>query len=217
MSIYFKDNEVAPIYLDNVKLRKLVDRSITTITAEDLAGVTSIGRSAFAYCSSLTGVTIPGSVTRIGEQAFDASYHQGNIATVNFSKNSTLQSIGDYAFRYQWKLQKFICPASVTSMNGRAFYGCDIVKLIMLPTAPPTIGAAFSNDPKTIYVPYASMTNYSTMTNWTAVTARMFPLVNTISDLASIDTTTYTKACVIGTDESYKEYTYDGSQWSEVI
>ena len=32
--------------------------------------VTSIGRSAFEYCSGLTSVTIPGSVTSIGVEAF---------------------------------------------------------------------------------------------------------------------------------------------------
>lgn len=32
--------------------------------------VTSIGDDAFSYCSGLTGVTIPNSVTRIGNSAF---------------------------------------------------------------------------------------------------------------------------------------------------
>ena len=44
------------------------DTEITDLVIPD--GVTSIGSSAFEYCSGLTSVTIPGSVTRIGDSAF---------------------------------------------------------------------------------------------------------------------------------------------------
>ena len=48
--------------------------------------VTQIGNSAFAYCTSLTKVLIPDSVTPIGEDAFDFEgltgvYFQGNAPT----------------------------------------------------------------------------------------------------------------------------------------
>ena len=42
-----------------------------TVTDEGSAySVTSIGESAFYYCSSLTSISIPNSVTSIGESAF---------------------------------------------------------------------------------------------------------------------------------------------------
>ena len=43
-------------------------QSLTSVTIPN--SVTSIGEQAFYYCTSLTSVTIPDSVTSIGEQAF---------------------------------------------------------------------------------------------------------------------------------------------------
>ena len=44
---------------------------IKTITQADIGNtVTSIGYSSFYYCSDLTSMTIPGSVTSIGDSAF---------------------------------------------------------------------------------------------------------------------------------------------------
>ena len=59
--------------------------------------VTSIGNSAFSSCSSLTSVTILGSVT----------------------------SIGNFAFISCSSLASVIIPGSVTSIETQAFYGCS--------------------------------------------------------------------------------------------
>ena len=55
--------------------------------------VTSIGESAFYYCSFLTSVTIPNSVTSIGESAF---YKCSRLTSVTIPNSVT--SIGDHAF-----------------------------------------------------------------------------------------------------------------------
>ena len=45
-------------------------KTLTKITADDIAGATKIGDYAFADCNALTDVVIPESVTKIGEGAF---------------------------------------------------------------------------------------------------------------------------------------------------
>ena len=193
MGIYYKGSAITPCYNSLVKFRQLVDRSITTVTAEDLVGVTSIGSSAFYGCSSLTSVTIGDGVTSIEYAAFSSC---GSLTSVTIGDG--VKRIGIYVLNNCSRL---------TSVTIKA-------------TIPPTLSNvnAFNNTNNCpIYVPYASITAYSTASNWASIASRLFPLVNTIADLQTIDTTIYTKACVIGTDNSYKEYTYDGSQWNEVI
>ena len=55
-------------------------KSLTSITIP--GSVTSIGNYAFKECTSLTSVTIPDSVTTIGEGAF---YFCTNLATITFT------------------------------------------------------------------------------------------------------------------------------------
>lgn len=64
---------------------KLVDKSVTTVTSDDLAGVTAIGDYAFYNCTSLVGISISNTVTNIGSYAFDGCT---SLATITYNGTS---------------------------------------------------------------------------------------------------------------------------------
>ncbi len=142
--------------------------AVKSVIIED--GVTSIGSSAFAYCSGLTSVTIPNSVTSIGEYAF--AFCTG-LTSVTIGNSVT--SIGDHAFRDcigltaidvasdnsnycsvdgvlfnkdkttlikypEGKQGSYTIPNSVTSIRSYAFWGCNGLTSVTIPNSVTSIG-----------------------------------------------------------------------------
>ena len=105
--------------------------------------VTTIGRSVFESCNSLTSVTIPDSVTTIGHYAF---YNCGNLTSVTIPDSVT--TIGNYAFQNCSNLTSVYCKA----------------------TTPPTLGGSYVFDAnvagRKIYLPAASVNDYKSAENW---------------------------------------------------
>lgn len=73
--------------------------------------VTSIGNDAFAYCKSLTSVTIPKSVTIIDNQAF---MECSSLTSVSFAENSRLKTIGGAVFAFCTGLKSLTIPNGAT-------------------------------------------------------------------------------------------------------
>ena len=112
-------------------------KNITEITIPD--SVTEIGNSAFSGCTSLAEIVIPDSVTEIGEFAFSGCTA---LLKVVLSKNMT--AIEAQTFSGCSSLESIIIPEGVTKIgtrsksedfmcDGAAFYGCTSLKEIIIP------------------------------------------------------------------------------------
>lgn len=123
----------------------LIDRSITSVTIP--ASVTSIGDYAFFDCNALTSPTIPDSV----------------------------KSIGDWAFGNCNALTSLTIPDSVTSIGDCAFFGCTELAVVnmtafttaaSIPACGQDIFAGFPNTFKIIVADSDMLTAFSKAANW---------------------------------------------------
>ena len=131
--------------------------------------VKSIPSYAFTGCYLIESITIPNSVTTIGEKAFyDCSY---SLESINVSNENTeyyssdncnaiietktntlilgckntnipnsVTSIGDYAFYNCSHIESITIPNSVTNIGDLAFYNCRSLKSIIIPESVTSIG-----------------------------------------------------------------------------
>ena len=105
------------------------------------SGVTSIGNSAFYYCSSLASIVIPSSVASIVNSAFNYCYSLASIVIP-----SSVTSIGNSAFNYCYSLASIVIPSSVTSIGNYAFQNCSSLASIVIPSSVASIvNYAFQN------------------------------------------------------------------------
>ncbi len=99
-----------------------------------LTDPTSIG-TLFSYCSSLTSIEIPSSVTSIGNYAFDVCE-----SLTSCTIGSGVTSIGDFAFDGCRSLTSIDIPNSVTSISSYAFYYCTSLTSVTIPNSVTSIG-----------------------------------------------------------------------------
>ena len=97
----------------------------STLKTVIITGGDAIADFAFSYCTSLTSITIPDSVTSIGEQAF-----QNCTSLTSITIPDSVTSIGKYAFKYCTSLTSITIPDSVTSIGYGAFYDCRSLSLV---------------------------------------------------------------------------------------
>ncbi len=103
--------------------------------------VTSIGEQAFYYCRSLTSINISDSVTSIGNYAFGYCSSLTSVAIGN-----GVTSIGYEAFYNCSSLTSINIPDSVTSIVSEAFYNCSSLTSVTIGNGVTSIGyEAFYN------------------------------------------------------------------------
>ena len=134
------------VYDDYVEIDRYTGDAADLIIPGEIDGlpVTSIDFNAFSGCTNLTNVTIPNSVTNIGEDAFygtalyndSANWENGvlyigdNLIEANdgisgdYAIRPGTRIIAHYAFNYCVDLTSVTIPDSVTSIGGFAFDYC---------------------------------------------------------------------------------------------
>ncbi len=103
--------------------------------------VTKIGNRAFQNCKSITEVIIPDSVNTIGDHAFDSC---SSLKEVVIPYGITL--IDEMTFEYCSSLTRIVIPNTVTTIGYDAFYNCTSLKEVVIPDSVTTIdNYAFGN------------------------------------------------------------------------
>ena len=99
--------------------------------------IVKIDSHAFSSCKGInTEVIIPASVVEIGDNAFSDCR---NIPAITFEENSSLTTIGPYAFDLCEKVKEFRLPPTVTNIGdktingGSVFTDCHSLETIILP------------------------------------------------------------------------------------
>ena len=121
------------------KLPDVLNKTVTTLTAGDLIGVTQIPDYAFQNCIDLTSVEFSSTLQTIGSYAFSGC---SSLTSIDFGENSQLTSIGDFAFYNCDGLTEVDLSncTNLTSIGGWAFSNCTGLTSITLPSSLTSIG-----------------------------------------------------------------------------
>jgi len=121
----------------SIGARAFLDSWVTSVTLPN--SVSSIGNQAFANCTRLSDVTLPNNLTSMGEYAFFG------CGLTRLALPDSLASIADFAFAYCTFLTSLTLPSGVTSIGIRAFNECHLLTNVTLPNSVTRLGReAFS-------------------------------------------------------------------------
>lgn len=139
-------SQISTVSIGTNKISSYLNRTIKEITEDDLKNATRIYTEEFSDCINLTDITIPDSVTSIGNYAF-----------------------ADCAFTV------ITIPDSIISMGSSIFLNCtSLTDIYMKPITPPTLSTQLGIPSyTTIHVPIGSGDVYKSATNWSTYASRI--------------------------------------------
>ena len=115
--------------------------NLETVTFANSSQTIEFGTEVFAYCSSLGGITLPGSPTEI-----PAGMFKDCVSLTNMPSPSSLRKIGAAAFSGCKNMAFRTLPDNITEIGEMAFFGCKGNEQLLLPSAIEKIGdGAFAN------------------------------------------------------------------------
>lgn len=162
----FKSMEIDGVVLDNLVTSYQFSTTGKHIVKYELYDETTVGNTppSFSQISTLVKVSIPNSVTTIGDYAFTGC---SGLTSITIPSSVTTIYV---AFNGCSSLTSITIPNSVTSIGNEAFSNCSsLTNVTIQATTPPTLGVdVFSNNAsgRKIYVPSASVNTYKAATNW---------------------------------------------------
>lgn len=221
---FYEDKSLTSVNLPQAKfINGSAFYKCSALTSAVMPNVTSVGMNNFYNCSSLPNIDMP-SLSTLGSNTFGSC---SKLQNINFP---LLKKVDNNTFQDNYALTYAILP-NISSVGSYSFNNCySLIKLVVginktstvtlytpalnkcyhiLGTVEATYNPTGAKDGY-IYVPLSLVANYRSATNWSKFATQIMPYVATVEELASVDGTTYDKACV-GAD--YVEYTYNGTSW----
>lgn len=110
------------------------EHTLTSVTLP--ASVTAIGDSAFADCTALTDVVLPSGLKSISKSAF------ANCGITGIALPEGLESLGIGAFSGS-ALTEITLPGGLTSVPARLFENCAALKKVTLPSGMQSVASTF--------------------------------------------------------------------------
>ena len=136
------------ILYQNTVLLKLIDRTRTEVTVKD--GTTKIGDLAFGFRFETSGpvissITLPDTVTEIGEDAFaytditsidlshvtsigESAFSHTDLSSVNLTN---VDELGESVFSYCKELKSFVWPSSMTTIPKSTFSNAGLTSFVI--------------------------------------------------------------------------------------